>query len=105
MKDEISALNDSIQSGLLDNYEVGVEIDDANFTQQVADAAAALDGLGVTGNDVGDAIAASLGGSVEVVGYEEVPVKVDTGKDSKGNVTKTVSGEIPYVDENGKVTY
>ena len=105
VKDEISALNDSIQSGLLDNYEVGVEIDDANFTQQVADAAAALDGLGVTGNDVGDAIAASLGGSVEVVGYEEVPVKVDTGKDSKGNVTKTVSGEIPYVDENGKVTY
>lgn len=105
VKDEISALNDSIQSGLLDNYEVGVEIDDANFTQQVADAAAALDGLGVTGNDVGDAIAASLGGSVEVVGYEEVPVKVDTGKDSNGNVTKTVSGEIPYVDENGKVTY
>ena len=104
MKDEISALNDSIQNGLLDNYEVGVEIDDADFTQQVADAAAALDSLGVTGNDVGDTIAASLGGSVEVVGYEEVPVKVDTGKDSKGNVTKTVSGSIPYVDENGNVT-
>ena len=104
VKDEISALNDSIQNGLLDNYEVGVEIDDADFTQQVADAAAALDSLGVTGNDVGDTIAASLGGSVEVVGYEEVPVKVDTGKDSKGNVTKTVSGSIPYVDENGNVT-
>lgn len=104
VKDEISALNDSIQNGLLDDYEVGVEIDDANFNQQVADAAAALDSLGVTGNDVGDAIAASLGGSVEVVGYEEVPVKVDTGKDSKGNVTKTVSGSIPYVDENGKPT-
>lgn len=101
-KDQLSELNNILQTDLQD-YEVGVTINDADFTQGVADATAALMDLGVTGNDIGNSIAASLGGSVEVVGYEDVVVDVGQGSDSKGNIVKTVEGTIPYVDENGKV--
>ena len=106
IQDEMNALNNLIQDGLLDDYQVGVTIDDAQFNIQTQNMAAALMEMGYTGEQAGNMIAASLGGSVEIAGYQNIPIKDMTASDASGTTTTTISGEyVGKIDEDGNPVY